>query len=808
MEYSWDTALASDNFRTELPRHIGYKVLNIGRKGENGISYEVGVIYEFNEPLKLCEKTHGSDFTHHCGFNYCEFPIWLNNFYNEWLYGIEYVGMSDNYEYWMVEILGDSLHYNDNDHISITSKFRLIRQINKDWSESFDGVEDGILHTLSGDTYHIKNHMLHSEDGPAMILANGYKAWYLNNKIYRDIEDGYESWWLQDKSGHKLLHRSDDLPARIDPNGDRYWYKNGKRHRLNDNPAVIKINNTDFRNLINERLRHESTHFYDIPGIMEWWVDGKMQRSGDKPAKITAYGDMIWYQMCLIPEEPNYIKLESMLHRDEEPAIIRSNGEKLWFVNGKFIRRTPKFGYKKVINGSFIDPDCVWNEKEKFEIDVVYKYQNEKKYLGVYGYQILETPFDLILDSLDSIDIYGDMFELNESGVNDSSKLDIGYVKIEILGDIEYHEENSYTDKFKVIQTITKQEILDSLVDAMYTINNDNIFYIKDKKFHRTDGPAVIIRARVFDYSQDNRKKNKIEMWFVNGVLHSTDDLPAIQYSSDSYVWENSKKNNIAGQWWIDGKRHRSNDLPAVVFGDKHREWWVDGHRHRSDDKPAIIKGIINTDGFYPVKQEWWYNGKQHRNFDNPAIVKYCNKFISVRTWIINGMIHRTEDKPAIIYTNHNGLTVCEEWYEDNILHRADDKPAKITNNFQKDTIFWTEKEWFDHGLIHRSDDKPARIKHSVQKEQIIVMSEEWYVHGIRHRDNDLPAINRSNGHKEWYEHGKKIPNPKYKSRRTKNAKKPEQYLIEFLNNTNPDTNPDTKFDPESFIQDGLRQRY
>jgi hypothetical protein len=815
-----------------MPQRIGFKVLNIGKKGKNGYQYEVGVIHEITEPLILRDKN--SEKTHENGFHYCEIPIWMDNFYDSWLYGIEY-DSGDDYEYWMVEILGDSLHY-DHDHISITSKIRLIRQIKTDWKESIDGVEDGILHTLSGDTYHIKDHKLHSEDGPAMILANGYKAWYLNNKIYRNIVNGVDTWCTQDESGYNITHRSGDLPAIINPNGDQYWCKYGKihreddkpafiggngdmawfnhdkLHRLDDKPAVIRKNNSKFKDPENRRSWRERMYFSDIPGAMEWWVDGKMQRSDDKPAKITANGDMFWYHVCEIPEEQQkYIsnfddKFESMLHRDGgKPAIIKANGDKLWFDCGKFISRTPKFGYKKIKNGSFIDNGWVWDEKKKFEIDVVYEYYNKEQIMGIYGYQISETPFDLfMLDSYDKDIIGSDGYRIIQTGSDDS---EIDYVKIEILGVIEYHNGNAYTNKFKVIQTTTKQEILDSLVDGMYTIDNGDIFYIKDKNFHRTDGPAII--------------KNKSEsigtqMWFVNGLLHRDDDLPAIQYTSDSYVWKNNKENNISGQWWTNGKRHRLNDLPAIVFGDEHQEWWIDGQRHRADNKPAIIKNRTNSSVLHPTQQEWWYEGKQHRDFDEPAIIKYCNEFISFRSWIVNGMIHRTDDNPAVIYTQHNGLSVCEEWYEYGLLHRADDKPARITNNIQKEQIIWTNVEWYDHGLLHRSDDKPAMIKHYVQKGEIIVMSQEWYERGVRHRNNDLPAIDRTNGHKEWYDHGIKVPHPKYKLRKSM-IKKVEKDLSGFLDKdepnpeseslTHPESVSETNPESESSTQDGLRHR-
>jgi hypothetical protein len=69
---------------------------------------------------------------------------------------------------------------------------------------------------------------LHRLDGPAVEGANGYKAWYVDNKC------------------HRL-----DGPAVECANGYKAWFVDGKRHRL-DGPAVEWAD-----------------------GYKEWRVDGK-----------------------------------------------------------------------------------------------------------------------------------------------------------------------------------------------------------------------------------------------------------------------------------------------------------------------------------------------------------------------------------------------------------------------------------------------------------------------------------------------------------------------------------------------------
>ena len=70
--------------------------------------------------------------------------------------------------------------------------------------------------------------VLHREDGPAVGCSDGYKAWYLNDK----------------------LHREDD-PAIEYVDGSKAWYLNGKRH-CEDGPAVEYVE-----------------------GYKAWWLNGK-----------------------------------------------------------------------------------------------------------------------------------------------------------------------------------------------------------------------------------------------------------------------------------------------------------------------------------------------------------------------------------------------------------------------------------------------------------------------------------------------------------------------------------------------------
>ena len=74
-----------------------------------------------------------------------------------------------------------------------------------------------------------KNGQHHSfDDKPAVEYSDGYKFWYLNEKLHREdgpaveYSDGYKKWYLNGK-----LHREDG-PAIEYSDGYKKWYLNGK----------------------------------------------------------------------------------------------------------------------------------------------------------------------------------------------------------------------------------------------------------------------------------------------------------------------------------------------------------------------------------------------------------------------------------------------------------------------------------------------------------------------------------------------------------------------------------------------------
>lgn len=108
--------------------------------------------------------------------------------------------------------------------------------------------------------------------------------------------------------------------------------------------------------------------------------------------------------------------------------------------------------------------------------------------------------------------------------------------------------------------------------------NHGNIFYYKNDKLHRTDGPAVI--------------KDRDESWFINGRLHRSDG-PAIIRKDDQGGGQE--------EWWLSGKRHRSNG-PAVITFYKNAlayRYFINDQLHREDGPAATSLFDKNGENYY-----------------------------------------------------------------------------------------------------------------------------------------------------------------------------------------------------------------
>ena len=71
-------------------------------------------------------------------------------------------------------------------------------------------------------------------------------------------------------------------------------------------------------------------------GTTRWFIQGAYGRSDGLPAIEAADGSLHWYVEN--PKRGGFGQRGSVEHRDDGPAIIRANGDKLWYRFGKLHR--------------------------------------------------------------------------------------------------------------------------------------------------------------------------------------------------------------------------------------------------------------------------------------------------------------------------------------------------------------------------------------------------------------------------------------------------------------------------------------
>jgi hypothetical protein len=75
-------------------------------------------------------------------------------------------------------------------------KIKDVKEYNKCINNRFTGIvedSDGERFLSAVIFRHLENGSIHQEDGAAVVLVNGHKAWYLNNKHF----DSEEKWKIE-----------------------------------------------------------------------------------------------------------------------------------------------------------------------------------------------------------------------------------------------------------------------------------------------------------------------------------------------------------------------------------------------------------------------------------------------------------------------------------------------------------------------------------------------------------------------------------------------------------------------------------
>jgi hypothetical protein len=369
------------------------------------------------------------------------------------------------------------------------------------------------------------------------------------------------------------------------------------------------------------------------------------------------------------------------------------------------------------------------NEHKQYELDTIYCLNNMNGLYEACGktYSTNNPPL-MWKNGFRFTDMPLDLFKKFDDDPN------IEYAMIHVLGDMVHNLEYNYslTNKFKIIKVMSKDQILDMMIDGKtVTLAGDQIT-IMNKVFHSIADNPAIIRASGDMY------------WYKEGKLHRPNDLPAIIRVNTNHFYDESEP---AHSWTrLIRFQNKPYTLKDTDLTDK--EWYENGIRFRADDKPSVITAD-NT--------QYWHSGLDsgdylYRANDKPSIIGsngtqywYILDYYPGADKTKENFLHRDyNDGPAIIESN--GTTY---WFKYNKPYRAFDRPTGINSYgcqkwMQSNDLFGSHK--------HRDNDLPALI-HSATCPYYPNM-QEWWIDGKRHRNDDKPAIIDNNGYKAWYNDG------------------------------------------------------
>jgi hypothetical protein len=222
-----------------------------------------------------------------------------------------------------------------------------------------ENIDGSVEHFDVGGEYHYDNDC----SMPAHISAEGHDFYYYHGKLHRNnhpaviTSTGYQ-WYCHDK-----LHNLDG-PASIELSEDGeivtcIWYTHNRIHRHipvgeNAKPAYMEFYVDDLINYTSTNpessiLINIVNHIYDIeedlniPIVEKYYVHDTIHRDGG-PAIIYSNGTKIWMQDGKRHREvgPAVTKKNgsvayyenNLLHREDGPAVINEFGIEVWYFEG------------------------------------------------------------------------------------------------------------------------------------------------------------------------------------------------------------------------------------------------------------------------------------------------------------------------------------------------------------------------------------------------------------------------------------------------------------------------------------------
>lgn len=319
-----------------------------------------------------------------------------------------------------------------------------------------------------------------------------------------------------------------------------------------------------------------------------------------------------------------------------------------------------------------------------------------------------------------------------------------------------------------------------------------HIYYFVDKKLHRTDGPAYIVKG--------NRLTE--ERWFQNGVFgRDESEGPAYRqtrraseglYIEREVYFFNNKKTRTNGpadiQYPIYGFSDYRHTTEKYVLNDvfyKMKDTVVlnDIDSDDSDSDVSDDEGYEENRENTNMVWSYWNQKGQISRVNAPAWVQYSEyEDVIEEKYYTNGIMHR-DNGPALVHYYVNGNVEKQIYYMDGRIHRVDG-PAII--------------DYFENGNIKNSVYKVNGEYHRVDGPAIISyfkngnVKKSLYVEGKKHR-LDGPAIIKYNKDgtvrsSEYYWRGEEMSKEEHKQKANKMYEKMQWPIIDLINNSDEST--------------------
>ena len=193
------------------------------------------------------------------------------------------------------------------------------RLFNFDFDKETAKMNKPTIERSDGTKFWYINGKCHREDGPASEYSNGTKYWYINGYLHR--EDGPAAEYSDGSVEYylnDLLYSKKDFDKEI-----RKMKKANKVNKQKEDKFYYSDGTTSSERDFDKVLHREDGPAVErSDGTKFWCINDKFHRA-DGPAIEYSNGDKNWY-------------INGKLHREDGPAVKRSNGDVSYYLSGIF----------------------------------------------------------------------------------------------------------------------------------------------------------------------------------------------------------------------------------------------------------------------------------------------------------------------------------------------------------------------------------------------------------------------------------------------------------------------------------------